>query len=278
MHFNFHFTAVQILWTLTFAASLVLLVVLLGRERARRYPWFTAMAALAALRLLCSRMLFGRLPQITLGGIFIVLAAVSAVVALLVVAELARRAFGGVRRRTMAIWILAFVVIGGGVAGAWGSWPASWKSISPNSPLATLGLVQLLAQRLSVMVDVLTVGLGVVMVLYGRRYGAGWHSHTQRITIGLSTASISQLGVQAIWQLIARSAVPQSMAEYARVIGIRERLLNGNSAVYIAVLVWWIVCLWIDEPGAARPGDLAALPTGGSSTLAPGDPRKEAGG
>jgi len=30
MHFNFGFTAVQILWTLTFAALLVLLVVLLG--------------------------------------------------------------------------------------------------------------------------------------------------------------------------------------------------------------------------------------------------------
>ena len=42
MHFNFDFSATQILWTLTFAALLVLLVVLLGRDRARRFPWFTA--------------------------------------------------------------------------------------------------------------------------------------------------------------------------------------------------------------------------------------------
>ena len=41
MHFNFGFTTIQVLWTLTFAALLVLLVVLLGRDRARRYPWFT---------------------------------------------------------------------------------------------------------------------------------------------------------------------------------------------------------------------------------------------
>ena len=41
MHFNFAFTAVQVLWTLTFAAHLVLLVVLLGRDRTRRFPWFT---------------------------------------------------------------------------------------------------------------------------------------------------------------------------------------------------------------------------------------------
>jgi hypothetical protein len=27
--------------------------------------------------------------------------------------------------------------------------------------------------------------------------------------------------------------------------------LNANKAVYVAVLVWWIVWLWLDEPGAA---------------------------
>jgi hypothetical protein len=54
MHFNFGFTAVQILWTLTFAALLVLLVVLLGRDRARRFPWFTASIVLLTLRLLSS--------------------------------------------------------------------------------------------------------------------------------------------------------------------------------------------------------------------------------
>ena len=42
MHFDFHFTAISVLWTLTFAALLVLLVVLMGRDRARRFPWFTA--------------------------------------------------------------------------------------------------------------------------------------------------------------------------------------------------------------------------------------------
>ena len=56
MHLNFGFTTVQILWTLTFAALLVLLVVLLGRDRTRRFPWFTASIALVAVRLLASRM------------------------------------------------------------------------------------------------------------------------------------------------------------------------------------------------------------------------------
>ena len=62
MHFNFHFTQIQVLWTLTFAALMVLLIVLLGRERIRRFPWFTASIVVLALRLLTSRLLFGKLP------------------------------------------------------------------------------------------------------------------------------------------------------------------------------------------------------------------------
>ena len=61
MHLNFSFSAVQTLWTLTFAALLVLMVVLLGRDRVRHFPWFTTAIVLTALRLLASRLLFGRL-------------------------------------------------------------------------------------------------------------------------------------------------------------------------------------------------------------------------
>src|ERR1035441_3223514 len=100
MHFHFPFSAIQIVWTLTFAAHLVLLVVLMGRDRLARFPWFTASIVLVALRLLSSRLLFGRLPQITMGAIFIVLADLGAIIGLMVLLELARRAFGRVRRTT----------------------------------------------------------------------------------------------------------------------------------------------------------------------------------
>jgi hypothetical protein len=69
--------------------------------------------------------------------------------------------------------------------------------------------------------------------------------------IGLSTASIAQIGAQGIWEIIARHTIPHSQAEYQRVLGLQEKLLNTNSAVYVIVLIWWIVCLWIDEPGTA---------------------------
>jgi hypothetical protein len=251
MHFNFAFTTVQVLWTLTFAAHLILLVVLLGRDRIRRFPWFTTAIALVALRLLSSRLLFGRLPQLTMGAIFIVLADLSAVVGLLVLVELARRAFARAGRGAWIAWTVALLALGGVVLAEWGRWPA-WKTLTAESPLAFLNLLQLVAQKTGLLVDVLTVSLGLLVVVFGRRYGAGWRSHAQRIVIGLSTASLGQLAVQIIWQVIAKTAAPHSMAEYERIVGLREKLFNANSVVYLVVVVWWIACLWIDEPGAPQ--------------------------
>jgi len=259
MHFNFAFTTVQVLWTLTFAAHLVLLVVLLGRERISRFPWFTTGTVLVALRLLSSRLLFGRLPQLTMNAIFIVMAAVSAVVGLMVLLEVARRAFSHAQRRTWILWILVLATLGGGVVAAWGPWPAL-KTIAFDTLLARLETIQLFAQKTGMLVDVLTVAVGLLVVLFGRRYGAGWRSHAQQIVIGLSTASLAQLAVQAIWQIIAKTAVPHSMAEYERIMGLRDKLFNANGVVYLAVLIWWIVCLWIDEPGTGPAA--AEVPAG----------------
>lgn len=263
MHLNFAFTAIQVLWTLTFAAHLVLLVVLLGRDRARRFPWFTTAIMLVALRLVASRLLYGRLPAMTMSAIFIILADLSAVAGLLVVVEVARRAFGRAQRRAWIVGTLVLIAMGCGVLAGWGPWP-SWKSLTPDTPLAVLGIMQLLAQKSGLLVDVLTVSLGLLVLLFGRRYGAGWRSHAQQIVIGLSTASLAQLAVQVIWQIVARTAAPHSQAEYMRIVGLREKMFNANSAVYLAVLIWWIVCLWLDEPGAAPAAD-EQIPAGGDA-------------
>lgn len=268
MHFNFAFTAVQVLWTLTFAAHLVLLVVLLGRDRARRFPWFTTAIALVALRLVTSRLLYGRMPQLTMSAIFVVLAVLSSIVGLLVVVELARRTFSRAPRRAWMVWALILLAIGGSVLALWGKWPA-WKTLAVNTPIALLGVMQLFAQKAGMLVDVLTVALGLLVVLFGRRYGAGWRSHAQQIVIGLSTASIGQMAIQAIWQIIAKTAAPHSMEEYQRVVGLREKLFNANSVVYIVVLIWWIVCLWIDEPGTPSAAEevLAGTATKGVAPI-----------
>jgi hypothetical protein len=249
MHLNFHFTQVQILWTLTFAALLVLLVVLLGRERVNRYPWFSASIALVSLRLLSSRLLYGRLPELTLGGTFIVLAVISAFVGFMVLVEIARRAFSRASRNAWIAWGLVLLAIVATVLAMWGSWPAM-RTLKPDSLLGVLGILQLVAQKGSTLDDVTTIGLGVLVIAFGRRYGAGWRSHTQQIMIGLSTASLMQIGVQVIWEIIAKHTMPKSMADYERILGLKDKLVNGNSAIYLLVVIWWIVCLWIEEPGA----------------------------
>jgi hypothetical protein len=135
--------------------------------------------------------------------------------------------------------------------------------------MATLQLMQLAAQKFDMLVDMLTVELGLLVVLFGRRCGSGWRTHTQRLVIGLSTASIGQLGVQGIWQLITLHAVPHSQQEYEHVLGLRDKLFNANGVLYIAVVVWWIACLWIDEPGAVTPAELADKNTPNPEYISP---------
>ncbi len=245
MHFHFPFTTNAILWTLTFAAHLVLLVVLLGRERIARFPWFTASIALIALRLLVLKLLMGRLPQITFAAIIITMLNVTAIVSLMVVVELARRAFAGARRASWLTGALVLMAVGAAVLKYWGPWP-DWKTLSTYPPLQ---LLEFLAQKLGLLSDVETIGAGVLIVALGSRCRAGWRSHTQRIAIGLSTASIAQFSVEAIWQAITRTAVVHGMSEYNRVLHLRDRLFNANNVVYILVLVWLIAALWKDEPG-----------------------------
>jgi hypothetical protein len=250
MPFHFPFTTNQILWTLTFAAQLVLLVVLLGRDRIKRYPWFTASMVLFPLRLLAEILLSGRMPTFILQCIFIPLAEVTGLVSLLVAVEMARRAFAGAGRKAWLVCISSALILAGVVLAFWGQWPA-WREISFAAPLLVLRQIQFLAQKTDMLVDLLSIELGILVLLFGRKFKAGWHSHTQRIVIGLSTVSISWLAVQAAWQIVTRNAHPTSQAEYEHIVGLGNHLVTANKIVYLIVLLWWIVSLWIDEPVSA---------------------------
>lgn len=256
MHFDYHFTAVSILWTLTFASLLVLLVVLLGRDRARRFPWFTASIVLVTLRLLTNRLLHDRLPPITMAWVSITLADVSALVGLLVMVEMARRAFSNASRAAWTIWGLLLLAIGGVVLWKWGPWP-SWKAIAFDTAIAKLQFMQLVAVKTGLLMHLLAIMLGILVVAFGVRYGAGWRTHTQRIMIGLGTASLSQLTVQAAFEIIVRHTTVNSREIYEHLTNLQEKFLNANSVVYVLVLIWWIACLWIDEPGAPAGSTVA---------------------
>lgn len=257
MHFHFPFTTVEILWTLTFAAQLVLLVVLIGRERVSRFPWFTASIVLLALRLLVGRVLSDRLPRLTFGATMIVLADISVVIGLMVLVELARRSFRGARRPIILIAALAILAIGGVAVAWWAPWP-TWKTLTANPKFTALLLMQLGAQRGEVLLDLLAVEFGIVVVAFGRGFGAGWRSHAQRIAIGLSTAGLTQLTIEQIVRIISSHFVPKSREEYEHVLRMVDHISNAAGVVTIVVLVWWIICLWIDEPAPATPA--AAVP------------------
>jgi len=257
MHFHFDFSANQILWTLTFAGLLVLLVVLLGRDRVRRFPWFTAAMTMMALRMVASRLLFGRMAPVVSSEVFLIFADIAAIIALLVVVEMARRAFAGAKRTAWVTAILIVLGVSAAVLVEWGPWPSP-KTLFATSTLAALRLMQLFAQKADLLADLLVVQLGVLVVLFGRRFNAGWRSHTQKIVIGLSTGSIAQLGVRIAWQEIALHTTIRSQAEYQRVMSLQEKFYNANNVVYLVVLVWWIVWLWLDEPGAKTPDTIAA--------------------
>jgi hypothetical protein len=249
MHFNFDFSAVQVLWTLTFAALLVLLVVLLGRDRVSRFPWFTTSMVLMALRMLASRLLFGRLAPLTSSVVFLTLAVVGTIVSLLVVLEMARRAFSRATRKAWILTTLAMLVIAAAVIIFWGPWPPR-ETVFAHSTLANLRLMQLVAQKGDLLADLLIIELSLLVAFCGRQFGAGWRSHTQRIILGLSTASIAQLLVRVGLQMIAKMPPPTSQAQYEHITGLQEKLFNANSVVFLLILIWWVICLWKDEPRA----------------------------
>jgi hypothetical protein len=267
MHFNFDFSAAQVLWTLTFAALLVLLVVLLGRDRAQRFPWFTGSIVLMGVLLLTTQLLLSKMSRFTGTEVFLVLSNLEVAVSLLVLVELARRSFRGMGKLGWIIGTLAIVAVGAAVLVFWGAWPA-WKTLTASSELATIRLMDLAVDKGILFSTVVTVELGLLITLLGRRFGAGWHSHAQRIAIGLSTAALAQLALRGSLQAIGTQTHIHTQADYERVMDLRDKLIHGNNAAYLCVLVWFIACMWFDEPGAASGAEAETEPAEGEVTAA----------
>ena len=265
MHLNFGWTTAQVLWTITFAALLVLLVVLLGRDRYKRFKLFTISIVLIAFRLLASRLLYGKMAPISFYELFIPLADLTAIVNLLVLVEVARRSFVGLSRRAWIIFTPILFAVAGGVVAVWGPWPPL-KTLTAGTTLALLGGLQLFSLKSELLLNVLTAELGLLVLFFGRRYTAGWRTHAQGILIGLSTASIAQLTRDGVWQLIALKATAHSQAEYDRLVGLHEKLFNANEVVFLVAIVWWIGCLWLDERGNLDAQSPAATEAAASET------------
>lgn len=249
MKFHLPFSANEILWALTFAGYLVLLVVLMGRDRVRRFPWFTASSVLIAFRLLTAKMLYGRLAQIPMAETFIGLALLASLINVGMLLELARKGFAGIKRRAWVAGALTLMVLGAIVLYFWGEWPALQTITAGGGLIGNLQLLQFIALKASLLLDVETVLLGLVIVIFGRHFHAGWKTHIQRIMIGLSVVSLAQLAAEATAQIMGRNAHPKTMAEAQHLLDLRDRIFYVNSAVLVLALIWWIWCLWKNEHG-----------------------------
>jgi hypothetical protein len=235
------FLAIQVLWWLTLVELAVLLLILFWRVRQRNFPWFMASLFLVGLRSVLNRVAHD-VPSVTMNAVSIAVDNLAALAALLVLVELTRRVFAGVKRRTWILWTLAIVAVAAGAIAIWGPWPAA-ETLSADSTAAVLRLLELVAQKAALLVNVLTVELCLLVFYFGSRFDAGWHSYKQRLAIGLSMSSMGQLVVLGLWQLMAITAAPKDLTDYLHIQDIGRRLVDANMVVYLIVLVWWMFTL-----------------------------------
>jgi hypothetical protein len=255
MHWNFE----QILWAMLLAAHLVLLIVLLGRDRASRWPWFTASISLSAVRVLADHLLHGKLTAVAFYWQSYSLAVVGSILQALVLVELTRRVFssgrGGVILKAKG-WlggVMLSVAVAVAVVWVWGPWP-SWQALNAQPALLPLRLVWLSALKLDLLVAVLSVVVMLLVNLFGGQFDFGWKTHARQIALGLSTIAISQYTVEGISQAIIRqSAHLTSRDQVDRVVHLLTNLDQGRTAIWLLALVWWMVWLWRDEPSTGNP-------------------------
>jgi hypothetical protein len=265
----------QVLWAALLSAHLILLIVLLGRDRIARFRWFTVAVALSAARLLVDHLLHGRLTTIAFYWQQYSLLLVASILGLIVLAELARRGFGS-HATTLRLkpngwlgWSLVTVAIAAAAVGAIGPWP-TWISITAEPELFRLRLVWIVALKLEIFAGFLAIQLAILLLLFGRRFGTTLRCHATQIALGLSTIAISQIAVQRIIETIVHAAHPNSREEYERTLRLLTNLDHARLAIWLLVVFWWIVCLWIDEPGhAPNPETTGVLVPVGANPISP---------
>jgi hypothetical protein len=272
MHFHFPYTSVQILWTLCFASHLVLLVVLLGRERHRRFPIFSFSILLMTLRLLFEELLVGRLPVLMLQSVLISMAAFSAILGVAVLAEMAARSFPGAPAKGWLIGAPATLLAAGLSLIYWGPWP-KLADLAVHSRVDLLRFLQFVGQKADLLVDLLALFLLLAVVALGRRFKTGFRSHSTLILLGIAAQGALWLGIIAYWKVLTHSIQPGiTREEYQHILDLGQKLFTANRIAMIVGVLWWIVVLWIDEPGAPAAAlsaaEQSALPEAAVPTVA----------
>jgi hypothetical protein len=263
MHWNLD----SVLWALLLAGHLIVLVVLLGRDRAQRFPWFTAAVAVAAARLLIDHLLHGKLTMLAFYWQNYSLLLVSSILVFFVLAELVRPVFGSghpgepgkrLKANGWIAWTLLTLLIGVVAVVLIGPWP-SWASITDEKALMALRLVWIAALKTDLLVALLAVEVTILLLVFGRRFGFPWRNHSTQIAIGLSTIAIGQYAAQFISQAMVRNVREITEEKRVQILRVLTNIDHARLAVWILALIWWIVWLWRDEPGQPAASEPLAL-------------------
>ena len=228
-----HLTLEQILWALVLAAHLVLLVVLLGRDRTRRFSWFTAFTMLSTLRLLADHLLQGKLSTFAFYWQSYALLIAASLFLLGVLIELSRLTFGrgcttGKQLSPLAWqgWTLLLLAIAFTALILWGPWP-DLKAMQANRQAYPLLITVIVALKSELFASMLTILTGLVMMLFGGRFGNGFRSHAVQIIIGLSTVAVARLTVEGITDTIKVTHKITDRTDYQRILHLYTQLDNA---------------------------------------------------
>jgi hypothetical protein len=252
-----HLNVEQVLWALVLAAHLVLLVILLGRERNVRFPWFTAAIGVSSIHLIADHLLSGKLTTVAFYWQSYSAVLIGSILGVLVLVELSRQVFASGRaglKLTSGAWIgwtLGLIIIAGNVVWFWGPWP-SMTALKSNPQQLPILLLVLTGIKSELFLALLTVMVGLLLRIFGKRFGFGWRSYPQQIALGLSTYSLGFLAVLGITDYIKRTVHLTSRDQYDHIVKLFAKLDNARFALWAVVLIWWCVWLWLDEPDTGK--------------------------
>ena len=282
MHLPFAVTAHQLLWTLTFAAYLVLLVVFVARKLYCRLPFFTALTVLLELRLLAENLLTGRLAMLDLQKVLLAFADLSALVSILVAFELWQKVFGKAscrfRKISLSLGTLASIALLIG----WGPWLTPARIAPALAPLSVKilnAMVLFAAPRGTLLVfsgidkgnllaAILLLLAGTQILIQRRRTGTRFNAEAVLVSVATTFTSLFWLGTQLCWQILVRTTHFHSREEYTQFLDLGGRFILANHVVNLLAILWWIGWLWFDEEEVVAP----SVPTASEVTEAPAEP------
>ncbi len=220
--------AILFFWAAGLTAHIVLLFVLLGRQRAGTFPAFTT---LIAVNILNSVVLY----QVAVHGskhayfvAYFAFAILDLILQLSVTYELARRVFCPTGTWASDIRNGFFVLVLGSIA------IALALACLPSPPEKTV--LGMLLDRGNLFSSALQCELLVGMIAFSSTAGLPWNTHVARIAQGLGFYSLLGLMTEAAHNILVRNTTAYASMTYLRM------------STYLFCVSYWIVMLWLPAP------------------------------